>query len=413
MLCIILIFILISKFNSNKSEMIYLPDEARDALMKDIINNYNPSVRPALSNETIMVFVDIEMQHFDFREKDGNFHLVGLLHVKWRDPKLVWNPKSYGNMSNIQINQRYIWVPDLEFYNNAPDKFIRMNQNGFVTVKNDGVVFWSDSIEVNVFCNNDLTYWPHDKHECTIHLGSWTFHGFELDIMHLEPNSSMTFGSIDKKNMQYKIIHFNVSHVSKFYQCCQEPYITMDYNITFERQSSYVVIFRMPALTVIMFTLISLKMEPNRTEKLWLNGLSFILISWELIYFTENIAHFNGIPYIVIFFATSLVMVTFAQIIAIFSIFASCSNFKGYLPFFIENFLNCPYILYLVPLQTKNMDHIEINGQFEEVILEDTTNLINRNISRNDWVRFAKVLNVLGFLTYAFIFVVLTSICFV
>lgn len=199
-------------------------------------------------------------------------------------------------MSHIQINQRFIWVPDLEFYNNAPDKFIRMNRNGFVTVKNDGVVFWSDSIEVNVFCDTDMKNWPHDKHECSINLGSWTFHGFELDIMHLEPNSSMTFGSIDMKNMEYKITKFNASHVSKYYSCCVEPYVTMDYNITFERQSSYVVIFRMPALTVIMFTLFALRMDPYRAEKLWLNGLSFMIIAWQLIYFAKNISYFNGTP---------------------------------------------------------------------------------------------------------------------
>ncbi|KAI8125471.1 Neuronal acetylcholine receptor subunit alpha-10 [Lucilia cuprina] len=413
MLWLILNLILISAFNFNAGEKIYATDDTRNALLKDILNNYQPSARPAHANETIMLFVNIEIQHFDYREKDGAFHLVGLLQVKWRDPKLVWNPQSYGNMSHILISQRYIWVPDLEFYNNAPDKFIRMHRNGFVTVKNDGVVFWSDSIDVNVFCTADMKNWPHDKHECNIILGSWTFDGFEVDIMHLEPNSSMTFSSIDMKNMEYKITSFSGNHTSKYYSCCLQPYVTMDYDITFQRQSSYVVIFRMPALIIILFTLIGLRMEPNRKEKLWLNGLSLILISWQLIYFAKNIAHFHGTPYIVIFFSTSLVMVTLAQLLAVFSLYASFSNFKGYLPVFIEIFLNFSFTRYLVPIETKNTDHSEANGQFEEVKLDDTSNLIDRNLSTNDWLRFAKVLNILAFLSFSFIFLVLSSVCFV
>lgn len=61
--------------------LVFTPDETRDALLHDILNNYHPSARPAHTNETIMIYINIEIQHFDFRDKDGSFHLVGLLHV--------------------------------------------------------------------------------------------------------------------------------------------------------------------------------------------------------------------------------------------------------------------------------------------------------------------------------------------
>lgn len=187
----------------------------------------------------------------------------------------------------------------MEVYNNAPDKFIRMHRSGFVTVKNDGVVFWSDSIDVNVFCTTYMKNWPHDKHECSVIMGSWTFDGFEVDIMHLDRNISELFSESDVKNMEYKITKYNTSHVAKYYPCCPNPYITMNYDITFERESSYVVIFRIPALCVILFTLMALRTEPIRTEKLFLNSLSLILISGQLIYFAHNIGHFSrDTPYI-------------------------------------------------------------------------------------------------------------------
>lgn len=106
-------------------------------------------------------------------------------------------------------------------------------------------------------------------------------------------------------------------------------------------------------------------------------------------------------------------MVTLAQLLAVFSLFASRSKFKGYLPYFIEKILNHSFTWYLVPIENKNNDHEEANGQFEEVKLDDTSSLIDRNLSSNDWIRFAKILNILAFLTFGFIFLVLASICFV
>ena len=357
---------------------------------------------------------------------------------RWVDKKLVWNPQAYNNLSRINISTKRVWVPDLEFYNNAPDKFIQMHAKNFVTVKNDGIVFWFDTIEAQFFCSTDMSNWPHDKHECTLSLGSWTFDGFEVDIMHFNPNASITFSSIDMKNMEFKMTKFNASYVAKYYSCCQNPYITMDYEMTLERMSSYAVIFRIPAVCIIIFTLMALTIEPNRAEKLYLNSISFILITAQLIYFAKNIGNFTRYtPYIgefrntvktlfyfdfdvlfyfsVIFFSTSLVLVTLAQLLAIFSLFATRSSFKGCLPAFIEKQLNSPFALYLVPFEMKGNQPIETVGQFAEVKLDDTSNLIDRNASTSstDWWRLAKILNSLTFFAYSFIFLILASVCFV
>lgn len=58
-------------------------------MTKDILHNYHPSARPGRLNETVILFVNIEIQHFDFRERDGAFHLVGLMNVVSKHLKLV------------------------------------------------------------------------------------------------------------------------------------------------------------------------------------------------------------------------------------------------------------------------------------------------------------------------------------
>ncbi|XP_061393575.1 acetylcholine receptor subunit alpha-L1-like [Musca vetustissima] len=332
-------------------------DTGRDLLKKTLLANYHPSSRPVQAlNETVILFVNIEMQHFDYLEKTGVFHMVGLLHVRWRDPKLAWNPRDYGNITYITIAQRHIWIPDLEFYNNAPNKFIRMHRNGFVTVKQNGVVFWSDAVDVNIFCTKDMQKWPHDRHECHLVLGSWTFDGFEVDIMHVNANESMSFSNVNMHNMEYKVVSYNASHVSKYYPCCIYPYTSVDYNITFERESSYAVVFRCPAISIAMFTLLSLCLNPKRTEKLWINAISMWLITGELIYFAQNGQNFSReTPNIVIFFGVSFVLVTLSQLVAVFSIFATRSAFRSKSPLSTKfsRFLNSTLILKLAAEEAK------------------------------------------------------------
>lgn len=67
----------------------------------------------------------------------------------------------------------------------------------------------------------------------------------------------------------------------------------------------------------------------------------------------------------------------------------------------------------MVPIEVKKDRHDDSNGQFEDVKLDDTFNLINRNVQSNDWLRLAKILNSITFIIYALIFLILSSVCFV
>ncbi|XP_013109581.2 acetylcholine receptor subunit alpha-type acr-16 [Stomoxys calcitrans] len=395
-------------------------DDVRDLLMKTLLTNYHPSSKPGPSNEIIMVFVNIELQHFDYRARDGAFHLVGILYARWRDPKLVWNPSNYGNMRHISIGQRYVWVPDLEFYNNAPDKFMRMHRNGFVTVKNNGVVLWSDTIEANIFCSTNMKNWPHDSHDCKLTLGSWTFDGLELDILHINANASMNFSVTNRLNMEYKVTKYNASHETKYYPCCPSPYVSMDYNITFERESSYVVIFRVPGILIIAFTLLGLNLEPSRCEMFWLNALSLWLITGHLIYFANIGHHFSKeTPNIVIFYSTSFILVTISQLVAVFSKYATRSQlkFKYPMPHMIDWMLYSTLALRLVPVEgTQNafgrsMRHsklVPLEG------MDDVSNLIDQRYQPEiDWTRFAKLLQRLTFCSIAITYLIVSTVCFV
>lgn len=108
-------------------------------------------------------------------------------------------------------------------------------------------------------------------------------------------------------------------------------------------------------------------------------------------------------------------LITLAQLFAIFSLFATRSSFKGQLPAFVKKLLNSSFALYLVPYEMKNDQPIETVGQFAEVRLDDTSSLVDRNAptSCTDWGRLAKIVNSLMLFIYSFIFLILGSVCFV
>jgi len=37
----------------------------------------------------------------------------------WRDEFLIWNPESYGNVTNIHLPSSSIWRPDIAIYNRS------------------------------------------------------------------------------------------------------------------------------------------------------------------------------------------------------------------------------------------------------------------------------------------------------
>ncbi|GMT25811.1 hypothetical protein PFISCL1PPCAC_17108, partial [Pristionchus fissidentatus] len=60
-------------------------------------------VEIALGYAHLTHVVEVEMTHN---------HVVGLS-MKWRDPRLAWNPAQYGNIRYLYINSNQLWIPEL------------------------------------------------------------------------------------------------------------------------------------------------------------------------------------------------------------------------------------------------------------------------------------------------------------
>merc|ERR1719266_3145354 len=77
-------------------------------------------------------------------------------------------------------------------------------------------------IPMKVYCDNgfEVARDPSDKYalECSIKIGSWTYDGYHLNLT--------TYAGEE---------YMELSDMTKHYDCCTEPYVSMNYKFTIQK----------------------------------------------------------------------------------------------------------------------------------------------------------------------------------
>lgn len=77
---------------------------------------------------------------------------------------------------------------------------------------------------------------------------------------------------------------------SKVYPCCEEPYFSLTFNVTIQRNAPMIkAVVCSPALLIVILTLLSFWMPPQSSEKIIINGVSAVITSLMLLYFSQTI----------------------------------------------------------------------------------------------------------------------------
>uniref|UniRef100_A0A914EAE7 Neurotransmitter-gated ion-channel ligand-binding domain-containing protein n=1 Tax=Acrobeloides nanus TaxID=290746 RepID=A0A914EAE7_9BILA len=107
-------------------------------LLKDVFTNYDKRTRP-FENEQPLIFsarlTEAMLVKLDTESQTVSFNLAQYL--KWQDPRLVWDPAKYDNISQFYIPTSLLWMPKIYFYNSIqtssslsdPDALILSNGN--------------------------------------------------------------------------------------------------------------------------------------------------------------------------------------------------------------------------------------------------------------------------------------------
>ena len=98
-------------------------------------------------------------------------------------------------------------------------------------VAHDGTVVYVPAINMDVDCSDDAP-WNSDQEEfgCHIKLGSWTYDGNHINITTYRGNEpKLTLEWLSYRSHDIVIKQEGSEIVSKYYSCCEEPYMHIDF----------------------------------------------------------------------------------------------------------------------------------------------------------------------------------------
>lgn len=221
-----------------------------DRLKKDLLKDYDPSLRPSQHYNVTTVETSITITHVEINEIKSTLSVYGWMKFTWNDPKLTWNPADYGYLDVVRMDPTIVWRPDVVLYNNAGGSDNHHYGDTNALVYNGGKVLWVPPTEYHAFCELNMRLWPFDYQKCTLKIGSWTFDGYKLNLtVGDDPQIEILV-----KNSEWRIVKVAAERHTTFYPCCTEPYIDITYNVTLQRQSdTHRAIVVIPAMVIIMF----------------------------------------------------------------------------------------------------------------------------------------------------------------
>ncbi|XP_071055967.1 neuronal acetylcholine receptor subunit alpha-3-like [Onthophagus taurus] len=390
-----------------------------DKLRQDLLLNYDKFARPSQHTNVTTVKFEVDVKHVEVNEFKSTMTLFVWAKMHWNDDKLKWNESDYDGIDSLNIAAHEIWQPDLSIYNSAGSVGIAQYSTHCV-VESSGTVFWVPSTQFTVLCSFNLLYWPFDKQNCSVLIGSWTYHGNHVDITVDKDHSVMS--NLHVNSTEWVITSLKYFREAVYYPCCEEPYPTITLTVLLQRLSpSYKALIITPSFVIIVLTLLSFWLPPQSGEKILLNGVTALIITAFMMYFTQKIpAMGTHTPLIVLFYTSSLYVICFSLINSVVVIWMSRTPHAKPVPWFIKNLLLGKFGNWIGLSNYVNQNSVNIQRVTAEEMRDhqvtdfddqsDDKHFIRASSPVNhqqDWIMLAVAIDRLSFIFYSLLFAIL------
>ncbi|CAJ0594473.1 unnamed protein product [Cylicocyclus nassatus] len=259
--------------STNLSSQPRYTDEQR--LLYHLLKDYEKAVRPVRNaSDTVTVRLGMTMTNiFDMDERNQVLTINVWLDQEWNDELLRWNPADFGGIKMIRIPCDLIWLPDIVLYNNADD-YTSGYMRSRAMILYTGTVFWPPPTQLRSTCKVDVSMFPFDEQKCSLKFGSWSYHGFQVDVTNRSTNIDLSNYVISGEFELVKV--YQKRRVVK-YTCCPEPYPDLTFFIYIRRRTLYYlynIVF--PCAMMSVLTLLVFLLPPDSGEKIAL-GITVLL----------------------------------------------------------------------------------------------------------------------------------------
>nr|ACO10856.1 Neuronal acetylcholine receptor subunit alpha-2 precursor [Caligus rogercresseyi] len=291
---------------------------ARHKLRAHLLESYDKLVHPVSNHSSkVVVGVGMSLIHVDINELKSTMNVDAWMRFTWKDEYLTWSPLDFDNLTKIHFSENEIWKPDILPYNNAnPESLNPYHATSFL-VEYTGEVLWVPPAHLKAFCRLDLRRWPQDEQTCSLKFGSWTSHANQID-MELFKNATVV-EKLDFYTKDREWVVTNTSVVKNSVSYVDHPDIYADITFSFymtRTSKSYKYIIILPCMVTMIMSICSFGLPVDSQEKLFLNGIAFIVCVLYLVYFA-TILPFQSttVPFVVQIYSNTVVLIGIAIVI--------------------------------------------------------------------------------------------------
>lgn len=228
-------------------------------LLNKLLDKYNPLERPVADEaDPLNVTFGLTLQQ--------------IIDVEWIDYNLQWNTSEYGGIKDLRITPMRIWKPDILMYNSADEKFDGTFHTN-VVVRDNGTCLYIPPGIFKSTCKIDITWFPFDDQHCDMKFGSWTYDGFQLDLV-LKSDGGDLSNFIT--NGEWYLLGMPGKKNTVTYQCCPEPYVDITFIVQIRRRTLYYFFnLIVPCVLISSMALLGFTLPPDSGEKLTLGKKRF------------------------------------------------------------------------------------------------------------------------------------------
>ena len=209
-------------------------------LIKYLLQDYEPYERPVVSeSDAVNVRYGLQIiKTYGVCPKTRSIKSNVLQSMSWNDVNLRWNPSDYGNIKDIRLSSKSIWIPDIMPYNTEDYQAVGPHDlKTDVIIDHNGICKWIPPMILKTHCNPS-----HDAYAqtCQIKIGSWTYSGFMLNITLDAPGADIS--SYQPSN-EWILKDAPATREEAIYPCCPGPYVKITYNLNFKKRGMWEKLF--------------------------------------------------------------------------------------------------------------------------------------------------------------------------
>ncbi|KAG7163896.1 Neuronal acetylcholine receptor subunit alpha-6-like 2, partial [Homarus americanus] len=255
--------------------------ESEKQLRKSVLQDYDKLSFPPSGNTSIKIFIHgISIHNLQMHEDTHSLEVQSLLSYGWTDLRLRWDLSEHMDLDRLGMEPDQIWKPDLAVYNTVNEDFRLHKSQLPLLVYPDGSVMFEPPVHLHFTCVMDLTYWPHDTHNCSVMIGSWVHNGFMMDM------------EVTSDTPKWEVVEAKMARMTHHYSCCNEPYVAMKVSLLLRRSApAYAWSVKTPALCMCILTVVLFLLPPGAGEKLVFGGLCLILDLLFIAYTSNIVSH--------------------------------------------------------------------------------------------------------------------------